>query len=70
MVSEVDRAFGVDVGPARPAVWVKPPGAADGQDPGTTWYAPYFPQGAPRDGRFWLEWVKDALAHTNMANLG
>jgi endoglucanase len=51
------------------AVWVKPPGATDGQDPGTTWHAPYFGEPAPADGQFWLAWMHDALKHTDMVNL-
>lgn len=59
--------------PMRPsfvaALWIKPPGASDGNNPGSTWSSDYFPDKAPGAGQFWLSWMKDCLAHTDMANL-
>jgi endoglucanase len=51
------------------AVWIKPPGYSDGNDPGSGWTSPYFSSRAPDAGQFWLEWTMDALAHTDPGNL-
>ena len=59
--------------PTRPsffaALWVKPPGASDGDNPGSTWFSDYFPDRAPAAGHYWSSWMNDCLAHTDMANL-
>ncbi|MGB4758635.1 MAG: glycoside hydrolase family 6 protein [Candidatus Saccharimonadales bacterium] len=50
-------------------LWIKTAGASDGNDPGSTFFSDYFSENAPNAGTFWLEWMQDCIAHTDMSNL-